>query len=119
MTELFPPESVASQPLLFDVPKNRKKLDVWKEKHEVKSWHEPDWETPWVCIQPKLMEKLYGCYGARADMHLAEMAMHIGRLITDGEYMGEGHSEEEACYWLAKQRGLPFLESITQEELKA
>ena len=82
--------------LLLDVPQNRTKLEVWKERQGVHAW----FLEPFPHVDSFHWEAL-------------RWPSHGG---TNGVF-GYGHTEEEACFDFATKHRLPWLETITQKDL--
>lgn len=76
--------------LLLDVPRNRTKLEVWKERHGI--WTQPS--SPEV------------------DGFVGFASGKKGALESD-----TGEDEEASCFATAERLRLPWLESISQKDL--
>lgn len=89
--------TMTTQPYLLDVPKNRTKLDVWKERHGVAVRLIPE-DTNYLSATPEYHEAT---------------VRHAGNTFT----VGTGPTEEDACMEVAEKLRLPWLQSINQSDL--
>lgn len=98
--------------LLFDVPKNRTKLDLFKERNGV--WiHKMDPEIrhpePWFAM---LFEhaKRHISYALTDDEEKSPVALiaGYGNLIQNAGWCADGTTEEDACFKLAQQNKLAW-----------
>lgn len=104
--------------LLFDIPKtHRPALEVWKERHGVWVWHSPgmgesgDWLA---CAAVDFIRDFEVKPDDATD--IATLFAAWCRIIDEAGYEGTGTTEELACFALAQRRGLPFLESISEQD---
>lgn len=83
--------------MLFDVPKNKTRLEIAMEKHTIHT-HDSGWSDEdfprWVAV---LMEPVWRMgYGVKEGDDIGTCYMHVGRLIDEGEFSGYGATEKEA-----------------------
>lgn len=114
---LFPlPASPAPPDMLLDVPRNRTKLDVWKERYGVWTHHAPHCpEAPWIACAARDFIKTHNVKPEDATDIGALFAVWC-RIIDEHGFVEESDSEEDACYKLAIVCEWPFLESITAKD---
>lgn len=125
--DLFPSSSLESQPpalesgLLFDVPPDRRpKLEVWKEKHGVRTHHSPSFpheESQWLAVSFDAFVKNMSVPAAEA-IDVPTLYSNWCRIVNEFGYDASGPTESDACFELAQKLKLPWLEFLTAEELK-
>lgn len=82
--------------LLFDVPRNRTRLEIAMEKHTIHTLRSPGMGPglDWLAVLMKPVWQMG--YGVKEGIDIVECYAHVGRLIDEGDFSGYGDTEEEA-----------------------
>lgn len=97
--------------LLFDVPRNKTRLEIVMEKHVIHTHDShvvnyPDFPR-WVAVLMPPCWKMG--YSAKDGMGIAELYSHVGRLIDEGDLSGYGETEERAVLEVCAKNGIQIV----------
>jgi len=105
-----------SHDLFPDLPRNKTRLDVWKELHgaitHCAGFPKPS-PTNWAATTRAILDSYAGGYGVKKGDDFPTVCAHVQRLLAEAEQIGYGATEEDACFALAQYQRMPWLESIT------
>lgn len=93
--------------LLFDVPKNKTRLELIKEKHGIQTHFTRGMgdNSDWVAV---LMEPVWKLgYGVKHGDCIPMCFAHVGRLIDDYGLAGYGATEADAVLELCQENNIP------------
>lgn len=97
------------EPLLFDVPRNKTRLQLVKEQHGIET-HDSEasmGDARWLALLMPACRKLG--YGVTEQSNMVEIMAHVGRLVDEAGYSGYGPTEADAVLALAAQNKIPIV----------
>jgi hypothetical protein len=95
--------------MLFDIPKNKLKITVFKEKHGIETLFSKGCEPPWCALHMPTARK-YG-YGVTETSSFGDCVAKVCRLLDESGVMGYGETEAEAIVETCKSVGIIVLPS--------
>ena len=90
---------MSEQPALFEVQRNKTRLELVKEQHGIETYHTPGMDDPWMAILPSHSDKGKDIMTIFAD---------YCRLYDEAGHVGYGNTEDGAIVALAHQLKLPL-----------
>jgi len=97
--------------MLFDIPKNKLKITVFKEKHVIETHYARGCEGPWAALHMPTAWREYKDYGVTQHDNIAACFSKVGRLLDESGLAGYGDTEAEAIVATCKCAGIPVLPS--------
>lgn len=94
---------------LFEVPKNKTRLQLAKETHGIETHHAPPGvENPWCAIHRQLVVDRFSGYGVTEEMSMGEIFSKVCRLLDEMNLVGYGDTEAEAVLDLCRNLNIPI-----------
>lgn len=89
--------------LLFNVPRNKTRLQIAKETHGIETHHAPAGvENPWCAIHRQIVEDKFAGYGVTPEMSMGEIFSKVCRLLDESKLVGYGDTEAECVLDLCR-----------------
>lgn len=96
-----------SEKMLFNIPRNRTRLEQFKAKQQIETHHAPRCEMPWAALHLPTARK-YG-YGVHEKSGLMDCVAKVGRLLDESGVMGYGLTEADAIVATCKACNITVL----------